>query len=75
MRSGLFGPKTVAEVVAKMVLNLLTGKAAYDQTVVGQLSLTWLTPDCDSGRAAAVDQFKGVEGFTVPQCSFKYKGE
>ena len=75
MRSGLFGPKSAAEVDAKMVLNLLTGKAAYNQSVVGPLTMTWLNPDCDKGRAAAVDEFKGVEGFTVPDCSFKYKGE
>jgi ABC-type sugar transport system substrate-binding protein len=73
MRSGLFGPKTAAEVDAKLVLNLLTGKTAYNATAIGALSMTWLTPDCDAGRAAAVDQFKGVEGFTVPECSFKYK--
>ena len=45
MRSGLFGPKTAAVADAKMVLNLLTGKAKYDENVVGPLSMTWLTPD------------------------------
>jgi ABC-type sugar transport system substrate-binding protein len=75
MRSGLFGPKTVAEADVKMILDLLTGKVAYDQSVEGPVTMTWLNPDCDKGRAAAVDQFKGVEGFTVPECSFTYKGQ
>jgi ABC-type sugar transport system substrate-binding protein len=72
MRSGLFGPKTVAEADVKMILDLLTGKVAYNQTASAPVSLTWLTPNCDKGRAAALDQYKGVEGFTVPACSFTY---
>lgn len=75
MRSGLFGPKSAAEVDAKMVLNLLTGKASYNESAIGPLTMTWLTPDCEKGRAAATDEFSGVKGFTVPACSFKYKGE
>ena len=74
MRSGLFGPKSAAEVDAKLVLNLLTGKVGYNQSAIGNLMMTWLTPDCEKGRAQAIDEFKGVEGFTVPDCSFKYRG-
>ena len=75
MRSGLFGPKTAAVADAKIVLGLLTGKIAYNQSVIGPLSMIWLTPDCSKGRAAAVDEFAGVAGFTVPECSFTYSGD
>jgi len=75
MRSGLFGPKTVALADVKMILDLLSGKVAYNQSVEGPVGLTWLNPDCEKGRTAAVDQFKGVEGFTVPECSFKYQSQ
>lgn len=74
MRAGLFGPKSAAEADVKMILDLLTGKVAYDQAVEGPIGMTWLTPNCDASRAQALDQFKGVEGFSVPECSFAYSG-
>lgn len=74
MRAYLFGPKSAAESDVKMVLGQLTGKIAYNQAVNNPIDVTWLTPNCDTSRAAALDQFKGVEGFTVPDCTFKYAG-
>jgi ABC-type sugar transport system substrate-binding protein len=74
MRADLFGPKSAAESDVKMILGQLTGKIAYNQAVNEPIDVTWLTPDCDKSRAEALDQFKGVQGFSVPACSFKYAG-
>jgi ABC-type sugar transport system substrate-binding protein len=74
MRAYLFGPKSAAESDVKMILGQLTGKIAYNEAVNNPIGVTWLTPDCDKSRAEALDQFKGVEGFSVPDCSFKYSG-
>jgi ABC-type sugar transport system substrate-binding protein len=75
MRAYLFGPKSAAESDVKMILGQLTGKIAYNAAVNDPIEVTWLTPDCDASRAIALDQFKGVEGFTVPACTFKYAGK
>jgi len=74
MRVGLFGPKTAAIADAKMAINLLTGKVPFDGEAEEFANVSWLTPDCDTYRAQALEQFQGVEGFTVPACSFKYTG-
>jgi ABC-type sugar transport system substrate-binding protein len=74
MRAGMFGPKTAAEADVKMILDLLTGKVAYDQAVAAPVTMVWFGPNCTEARAAALDQFQGVEGFTVPECSFEYAG-
>ena len=58
----------------KMILDLLTGKAAYNQAVNGAVTMVWFSPNCATNRPLALDQFKGVEGFTVPDCKFDYAG-
>lgn len=71
MRSGLFGAKTAAVADVRMILNLLTGKVAYNQAAAAPVTVTWLTPDCRKDRPAAVEQFLGVKGFSIPECSPK----
>ena len=74
MRAGMLGPKTAAEVDVKLILDLLTGKVAYNENAIGSIGVVWFGPDCKVARAAALDQFKGVEGFSVPECRFEYTG-
>ena len=71
MTAYLFGPKSAAETDVEMILGQLTGKIAYDQAVNKPIGVTWLTSDCEKSRAEALDQFKGVQGFSVPACSAK----
>lgn len=72
MRAGLFGPKRAAQVAVKTIADQLTGKLPYDKASDASVDLIWLTPDCDKERPVAVEQFEGVQGFKVPECSFKY---
>lgn len=69
MSAYLFGPKSAAETDVKMILGLLTGKIAYNEAVNNPIDVTWLDSDCNKSRAEALDQFKGVQGFTVPECA------
>ena len=74
MRAGMFGPKSAAESDVKMILDLLTGKVAYNQAVDGAVTMVWFGPNCAANRPQALDQFQGVEGFSVPDCTFDYSG-
>lgn len=74
MRAGMFGPKSAAEADVKMILDLLTGKVAYNDAVSGPVTMVWFGPNCTEARAAALSQFEGVDGFSVPDCSFDYTG-
>ncbi len=74
MRAGMFGPKSAAEADVKMILDLLTGKVAYNQAVNGTVKMVWFGPNCATNRPQALDQFQGVKGFSVPDCTFDYSG-
>jgi ABC-type sugar transport system substrate-binding protein len=69
MRSVMFGPKSAAEAVAKLVVDQLTGVTAPNASAEQVAALLTLGPDCETGRAAVLEQFAGVEGFSVPECA------
>lgn len=74
MRCGLVGPKAAAEQAVKLAVDQLTGVTAYNASAFGNVEAIWLTPDCAKYRPLALDQFGGVKGFTIPDCSFTYSG-
>lgn len=75
MRSGGVFPKDAAKVAEQLAIDQLTGKTTYNAGAEGTVKAVWFTPDCAKFRPEAVDQFKGVEGFTIPDCTFKYTGQ
>ena len=72
MRSGGVFPKDAADVAVKLAIDELTGKTAYDAGAEGTVKAVWFTPDCAKFRPIALEQFAGVEGFSIPKCTFKY---
>jgi hypothetical protein len=69
MRSVMFGPKSAAEAVVTLLERQLTGETAYNQADEAMAALITLDSDCEVGRAAVLEQFAGVEGFSVPECA------
>lgn len=69
MRSVMFGPKSAAQAVVTLINNQLTGVTQYNQSASAVAALITLNSDCQAGRASVLDQFQGVQGFTVPACS------
>jgi hypothetical protein len=69
MNSVMFGPKSAAQAVVTLINNQLTGVTAYNASASSVAALLTLNSDCQAGRTAVLDQFNGVQGFTVPACS------
>jgi hypothetical protein len=65
----MFGPKSAAQAVVTLINNQLTGVTAYNASASSVAALLTLNSDCQAGRTAVLDQFNGVQGFTVPACS------
>jgi ABC-type sugar transport system substrate-binding protein len=74
MVSSLLAPKTIAQATIPVVNGLLTGKIALNASTTVNVGWSPLTPDCAKYRPNVLQQFAGVAGFTVPQCSFTYTG-
>ncbi len=69
MNSVMFGPKSAAEAVVKEINDQLTGVTKYSDASSMVAALLTLNSDCQTGRASVLEQFQGVQGFTVPACS------
>ena len=74
MESSLLAPKTIAQAAVPVVNGLLEGKIALTKSITVNVGWSPLTPDCAKYRPDVLQQFAGVKGFTVPQCSFTYSG-
>ncbi|HMK96638.1 MAG TPA: substrate-binding domain-containing protein [Acidimicrobiales bacterium] len=74
MVSSLLPPKTIAQQTLPLVNGLLQGTIALGSSVTVNVGWSPLTPDCAKYRPDVLQQFAGVKGFTVPQCSFTYTG-
>jgi ABC-type sugar transport system substrate-binding protein len=72
MVSMLLPPKTGAQQTVNLLSKLVTGKLPLDSTESVQFGWTPITPDCAKYRPEVLSQFKGVQGFDVPKCSFSY---
>lgn len=75
MASMLLPPKDGARQTAELIAKVITGELPLDAT--DEVSFGWspLSPDCEASRAIVLDEFDGVEGFDVPECSFEYQGD
>jgi ABC-type sugar transport system substrate-binding protein len=73
--SSLLPPKDGAESTFEIMSKLLKGEIGLDSTESAMLGWTPVTPDCEKNRAMILDQFEGVDGFDVPECSFTWTGD
>lgn len=68
MRSVMFGPKSAAEAVVKLVVAQLNGEISPTDSATEIAELITLDKDCEKGTAIVSEQFEGVEGFEIPEC-------
>lgn len=73
MISSLLPPKSGAEPTAALTVKLLTKQVPIDSAETAPVAWTPITPDCAKYRPTLLDEFAGVQGFTIPDCSFTYQ--
>ncbi|MDR1634204.1 MAG: sugar ABC transporter substrate-binding protein [Bifidobacteriaceae bacterium] len=73
--SSLLPPKDGAEMTLDIMSRLLKGELPIDSEESALLGWMPITPDCAKYRDVILDQFEGVEGFNVPECSFEWTGD
>jgi ABC-type sugar transport system substrate-binding protein len=74
MGSVFQGPKDFSYGAITLGNNLLTGVTRNDEPALGYGLATVFTPDCETYRPYALDQYLGVQGVTIPECTFTYTG-
>lgn len=73
MISSLLPPKSGAEPTAALTVKLLNKQVPIDSTETAPVAWTPITPDCEKYRPSLLEEFAGVQGFTIPDCSFAYQ--
>jgi len=74
MGSVFQGPKDFSYGAITLGNNLLTGVTPNDAPALGYGVATVFSPDCAKYRAYALDQYQGVQGVSIPDCTFTYTG-